>query len=405
MADAVPVVETVSLTKIFYDMWGRAKVRAVDDLTFQVKSGEVFGLLGPNGSGKTTTLKMLLGLLFPTRGQARVLGRSPRDVRVKARIGFLPEETYLYRFLNADETLDFYGRLFGLGGKERRRRTEALLDLVGLRQNRRRPMAEYSRGMARRLGLAQALINDPDLLILDEPTSGLDPIGTREIKDLIVELRRRGKTFILSSHLLADVEDVCDRIGILYGGRLHKMGAVRELLARGDRTQIVAPRLSESTVREVEAIIAREAGDGGVEVSAPTQRLEQFFLDIVREARHEGAAPSGVEAGTAARDFRLGEKPAEPASVLDRLVAEKPVEEAPAPVEAEEPRPAPKEAQRKTVLKRLVKGKPEPPPVEEAPPVAPAKEAKPEKPVRREILDRLAQGESDRTSDDAPRDT
>ncbi|MEJ5238637.1 MAG: ABC transporter ATP-binding protein, partial [Limisphaera sp.] len=242
------VVSVRGLTKIFYDFWGRPKARAVDDVDFDVYRGEVFGLLGPNGSGKSTTVKLLLGLLYPTRGQIQVLGRSPRHVATKEQIGYLPEESYLYRYLDARETLDFFGRLFELPARERARRTEELLEMVGLSQVRSRPVGEFSKGMQRRIGLAQALINDPQLVILDEPTSGLDPIGCREMKDLILTLARRGKTVILSSHLLADVEDVCDRVLILYGGRVQAIGPLKELLRKPDRLRITTPVLSRPTL-------------------------------------------------------------------------------------------------------------------------------------------------------------
>jgi len=237
---AEEVVVVRGLTKIFKDFWGRPKARAVDNVDFAVRRGEVFGLLGPNGSGKSTTVKMLLGLLYPSRGHIEVFGHSPRHVATKSRIGYLPEESYLYRYLDSNETLDFFGSLFDLPNKERRRRAEQLLEMVGLNQVRRRMVGEFSKGMQRRIGLAQALINDPDLVILDEPTSGLDPIGCREVKDLILALARRGKTVILSSHLLADVEDVCDRVVIYYGGRVQAMGTLRELLAEADSIRITA---------------------------------------------------------------------------------------------------------------------------------------------------------------------
>jgi ABC-2 type transport system ATP-binding protein len=240
-----PVVECIALTKVFQDFWGRDKVLAVDKLDLEIRPGEVFGLLGPNGSGKSTTIKMLLGLLYPTSGAARVFGRPPTDTAIKSRIGFMPEESYLYRFLNAQETLDYYGRLFKLDRHERHRRTEQLIEMVGLKRAARRPVGTYSKGMARRIGLAQALINDPDLLILDEPTTGLDPVGTRQIKDVIKTLGGRGKTVLLCSHLLADVEDVCDRVGIMYGGRRQALGSVGELLQRRDVTQITTSELDE----------------------------------------------------------------------------------------------------------------------------------------------------------------
>src|SRR5688572_16156349 len=226
MSEAVVAVR--GLIKVFKDFWGRPKARAVDSIDFEVRRGEVFGLLGPNGSGKSTTVKMLLGLLYPTRGRIEVFGHSPRHVATKSRIGYLPEESYLYRYLDSTETLDFFGNLFELSGAERRNRSEQLLEMVGLKQIRRRVVGEFSKGMQRRIGLAQALINDPDQVILDEPTAGLDPIGCREVKDLILALAARGKTVVLSSHLLADVEDVCDRVVIYYGGRIQAMGRSEE---------------------------------------------------------------------------------------------------------------------------------------------------------------------------------
>src|SRR5215813_13225926 len=245
------VVSVRGLTKVFKDFWSRPKARAVDNVDFEVRRGEVFGLLGPNGSGKSTTVKMLLGLLFPTKGHIEVFGHSPRHVATKSRIGYLPEESYLYRYLDSDETLDFFGNLFDLPPKDREQRAEQLLEMVGLDKARRRLVGELSKGMQRRIGLAQALINDPDLVILDEPTSGLHPIGCREVKDLILALALRGKTVILSSHLLADVEDVCDRVVIYYGGRIHAMGTLKDLLATPDAIRITTPNLSRQTLQRV----------------------------------------------------------------------------------------------------------------------------------------------------------
>jgi len=301
-ADAVVAAE--HLTKTFRDFWRRPKARAVEDLSFHIRPGEVYGLLGPNGSGKSTTIKMILGLLHPTRGRLRVLGRSPRDVSVKARIGYLPEESYLYPYLTPEETLDFYGRLFDLSRAERRRRTDELLDMIGLRHARRRPVGEFSKGMARRIGLAQALINDPALVILDEPTSGLDPIGCRQIKDLILTLARRGKTVLLSSHLLADVEDVCDRVTILYHGRLRAAGTLDELLTESARCRLTLPALAPDALRRVTDAVRREIG-AEPEVSAPRRNLEQFFLDVVEQAQAAGsdAAASGARAGGAVADY------------------------------------------------------------------------------------------------------
>jgi len=195
------VIQTQELTKVYSGLM-KPSVLAVDHLNLEVGRGEVFGLLGPNGSGKTTTTKLLLGLIFPTNGSATVLGEPAGSIRAKTKIGFLPEESYLYRFLNAEETLDFYGRIFGLPRAVRKRRTDELIELVGLQHARKRSLRGYSKGMSRRIGLAQALVNDPELVFMDEPTSGLDPIGRKEVKQLIVRLKEQGKTVMLCTHLL-----------------------------------------------------------------------------------------------------------------------------------------------------------------------------------------------------------
>ena len=277
------VIQTRNLTKIYRDFWGRKKVQALNSLSLDVYKGEVFGLLGPNGSGKTTTLKLLLGLLFPTEGTIRILGKPAVDVTKNERIGYLPEESYLYRFLNAEETLDFYGRLFNMPASRRRERARELIKLVGLEDARRRQLKEYSKGMTRRIGLAQALINDPDLILLDEPTSGLDPIGTREMKDLIIELRNQGKTVVMCSHLLADVQDVCDRIAILYAGELKVMGKVDELLKEQDETQLLTSRLSDGAIKEIESVLNRHGAELH-KVDHPTASLEDLFLKTVDES-------------------------------------------------------------------------------------------------------------------------
>jgi ABC-2 type transport system ATP-binding protein len=314
------VIEAEGLTKDFSDFWMRRKAVAVDGVSFRVGRGEVFGLLGPNGSGKSTTIKMILGLLHRTRGRLQVLGRDPADVEVKRRIGYLPEESYLYRFLTPTETLDFYGRLFGLAPQVRRRRTEELLAMVGLAHVAHRPVGEFSKGMARRLGIAQALINDPELLILDEPTSGLDPLGSRQVKDLIAALGRRGKTIILSSHQLDDVQDVCDRMVILYGGRIRSEGTVDGLLEDSGRTVITLPRLGADAVARIERLI-RDSEHVEVErVSSPRQRLEDLFVAIVEQARSDRSATSGAESGGATAGFLLGED-AEGGRLIDELAA------------------------------------------------------------------------------------
>ncbi len=283
MTEASAVVETKDLTKVYTDFWGRPRVPALRHLNLTIKKGEVFGLLGPNGSGKTTTIKLLLGLLFPTSGEAWVLGRPAGNVATYRRIGFLPEESYFYRFLNAEETLHFYGQLFELRGKALRKKTDELIELVGLKEARKRRLKEYSKGMARRIGLAQALINDPEFIFLDEPTSGLDPIGSREMKDLIIELRRRGKTVLLSSHLLADVEDICDRIAILHKGKLTKIGEVKELLTIKDITQIEIKNLSKNGLDAIKAVMDKDKGEID-RIEHPAETLESLFLKTIEES-------------------------------------------------------------------------------------------------------------------------
>ena len=288
-----PVIETRNLSKTYRDFWGRQKVRALKALDLTIYRGEIFGLLGPNGSGKSTTIKLLLGLLFPTSGRAIVLGKDATDVKKNEKIGYLPEETYLYRFLNAEETLDFYGRLFDMPASLRKQRSEELIENVGLAWARRRQMREYSKGMARRLGLAQALINDPELILLDEPTSGLDPIGTKDMKELIRNLKAEGKTVVMCSHLLADVQDVCDRIAILHQGELKELGRVDTLLKIRDETQIRASGLSDGCKAEIQAVIQRHQGKL-LQIDNPTTTLEELFHTIVEdsEARPGRRAPS-----------------------------------------------------------------------------------------------------------------
>ncbi len=334
------VVSVRGLTKVFKDFWNRPKARAVDGVDFEVRKGEIFGLLGPNGSGKSTTIKLLLGLLNPTKGHIEVFGHSPRHVQTKARIGYLPEESYLYRYLNSRETLDFFGNLFHLNKADRDNRAEQLLDMVGLGKTQTRAVGEFSKGMQRRIGLAQALINDPDLVILDEPTAGLDPIGCREVKDLIVALAKRGKTVILSSHLLSDVEDVCDRVVIYYGGKIRADGTLKELLATPDTLRITTPVLSRETLEKVLATIRADVSTGEVRVDNPTQNLESYFLDVVNKARAANET-SGAQSGARVAEYLRGGTEAKSSGekVLEKLslpqaaqpVAAKPVTEIAAP--------------------------------------------------------------------------
>ena len=319
--DLTEVVQVRGLVKVFKDFWGRPKAKAVNDVDFEVRQGEVFGLLGPNGSGKSTIIKMLLGLLNPTRGFIRIFDHSPRDVKTKERIGYLPEESYLYKYLNSEETLDFFGGLFALDPKEKARREEQLLEMVGLKAVQFRTVGEFSKGMQRRIGLAQALINDPDLVILDEPTSGLDPVGCREIKDLILNLKARGKTVILSSHLLADVEDVCDRAVILYGGKIQQYGTLEELLTEHDSIRFTMPALSEEAQREVMGVIKKHVKSEDVRVENPTQNLESFFLNVVENAITKDVETSGTTSGHEVAEFLRSDAPVQTQAekMLERL--------------------------------------------------------------------------------------
>src|SRR5882757_2509525 len=251
-------------------------------------------------------VKLMLRLLYPTKGYIEVFGHSSRHVATKSKIGYLPEESYLYRYLNSGETLDFFGNLFRLDKGERNDRAEQLLEMVGLSQTRTRAVGEFSKGMQRRIGLAQALINDPDLIILDEPTSGLDPIGCREVKDLILALARRGKTVILSSHLLSDVEDVCDRVVIYYGGKIQAMGPLKDLLARPDAIRITTPVLPRETLEKVLATIRKDTDAGKVRVDNPTQNLESYFLDVVQKARQSAVETSGATSGARVAAYLRG---------------------------------------------------------------------------------------------------
>jgi ABC-2 type transport system ATP-binding protein len=333
-ADGEVVVSVRGLTKVFKDFWNRPKARAVDNVDFEVRKGEVFGLLGPNGSGKSTTVKLLLGLLNPTKGHIEVFGHSPRHVQTKSRIGYLPEESYLYRYLNSRETLDFFGNLFHLSKADRNNRAEQLLEMVGLGKTQTRAVGEFSKGMQRRIGLAQALINDPDLVILDEPTAGLDPIGCREVKDLIIALARRGKTVILSSHLLSDVEDVCDRVVIYYGGKIQAAGTLKDLLATPDTLRITTPVLPRETLEKVLETIRRDISTGDVRVDNPTQNLESYFLDVVQKARAAAHETSGAQSGATVAPYLRAGVEGKPATdkILEKLSLPQPAAESkPAP--------------------------------------------------------------------------
>jgi ABC-2 type transport system ATP-binding protein len=322
----VNIVEAVGLQKIFRDFWGRPKATAVDGINFDIHQGEILGLLGPNGSGKSTTVKMLLGLLHATSGSLKVFGKPPDDVGNKMRIGYLPEETYLYKYLTAEETLDFFGSLFNLHPEERKLRTAQLLDMVGLSHAAKRSVGEFSKGMQRRIGLAQALINDPDLVILDEPTSGLDPIGCRDMKDLIKALAKRNKTVILCSHLLTDVEDVCDNVLLMYGGKIRARGSLKELLQVTEQTQITLPTLSPELTEKVMSLLNDMHPGADVRMSKPNMGLEDFFIDVVNQAQEEMGTSGAENSGKVATYLEEGEKSK---ISLDTLRDAVPLEKAP----------------------------------------------------------------------------
>jgi ABC-2 type transport system ATP-binding protein len=318
------IVETRKLTKIYRDFWGRQKKTALRALNMEVRQGEIFGLLGPNGSGKTTTIKLLLGLLFPTDGEAFVFGQPAADVRKNERVGYLPEESYLYRFLNAEETLDFYGRLFNMPPDVRRVKSQELIEKVGLKADRKRVLREYSKGMRQRIGLAQALINNPDLVILDEPTSGLDPLGARWMKDLIRDLRTQGKTVIMCSHRLEDVQDVCDRIAILNEGELQAYGEVQALLQDHRRVELRASdlQLTDELRRDLEEVLRRHGGTMDA-IGHPTTTLEDYFLRIVEESKaHPGRRyQPGKEPAPRPEQVKRGDgssESASPTSITER---------------------------------------------------------------------------------------
>ncbi len=283
-----PVISVQGLTKRYGGPRSRDKV-ALQDLTLDVPAGEIFGFLGPNGAGKTTTIKLLLGLIAPTAGTGTVLGCPLGSVEARRRLGFLPESPYFYEYLRGPELLAYYGRLCGLGRAESRRRAEALLRQVGLWESRHLHVRKYSRGMLQRLGLAQALINDPDLVILDEPAGGLDPIGRREMRDALLQLRDQGKTVFLSSHILAEVETVCDRVAILHRGRLVATGRIGELLG-GTHEMELTVRGSDGALAghlgRLPGVAIRHGTDATV-VVLPAQHLVYQAIDAVREAGGE----------------------------------------------------------------------------------------------------------------------
>ena len=297
------VIEGKGLKKVFNDFWGKPKVTAIDGLDIEIKRGTITGLLGPNGAGKSTLMKILLGHLYPTAGVIKVLGKDPRDVRIKKEIGYLPERTSFYTNLTATETLTFFAKLLGLPDQVAKLRISQLLKMVGLDDIGRRLVGEFSHGMRKRLGLAQSLLNDPDLLLLDEPTAGLDPVGCREIKDLILTLGERGKTILLTTHLLADVQDVSDTIMIMYGGSLQASGAINDLLANKEQIVIKSSVVSDDVLKKVKALLADDSGNRQVDVSNPIRTLEDYFLSVISEAGEKNKSTSGAQKGHGVAEF------------------------------------------------------------------------------------------------------
>jgi len=399
-----PVVLAQGLTKVFSDFWLRAQVRAVDNLDLRIEPGQIFGLIGPNGSGKSTTIKMLLGLLHKSSGRLAVLGKQPSDIAVKRRIGYLPEESYLYQFLNSRETLDFYGKLFGYPRAIRRRRIDELLEMVGLDAVSHRPVGQFSKGMQRRVGIAQALINDPEFLILDEPTSGLDPLGIRQVKDLILDLGKRGKTILLSSHLLSEVEDICDSMTILYGGKKRAEGTCDELLTTSDRTLIETGSLSPQDSEEIARFIEKKVGRRLIRIAPARQSLESLFMSIVEKAQNERVRTSGAGRGGPTAAFLRGlERDGPPSG--EQVIADLMKEPEISREAAATPAPTPDSSRPdQSMLDSLVSREPDSglaPPARPAAPNAPKSNQSPTRPedVDRSMLDSLLGGPSGQTDD------
>ena len=283
---SAPAVEVEHLTKVFPLSWRKDYLVAVEDLSLTVNAGEVYGLIGPNGSGKSTTMKVVLGLMSATTGSTRVFGIESRDVRSRQQIGFLPENPYFYKHLTGWETLRFYGKLCGLRGRELKDRSNELLALVGLEDARDRRLGGYSKGMLQRIGLAQALVQRPRLVVLDEPTAGVDPIGSRQIRDLIFRLKEEGISVFLCSHLLEQVQEVCDRVGIIANGRMWKEGTLGDLIAIEDQTELVLENASPALLEKIQSLVKEEQGQAAlVRTGHPRTTLERLFLDSVRESQ------------------------------------------------------------------------------------------------------------------------
>jgi len=277
MAETIPAVEITNLVKDFKTSFGKKLLRAVDGVSLRIMPGEVYGLIGPNGSGKSTTMKALLGLVAPTAGHCAIFGKDSLKVDSRNDVGFLPENPYFYKHLSGAETLKFYGKLCGLGGKVLDARISELLALVDLEGARDRRLGGYSKGMLQRIGLAQALVQEPRLVILDEPTAGVDPVGSRQIRDLIFRLKERGITVFLCSHLLEQVQEVCDHVGIIFRGKMVKEGRLEDLIAIEDQTEIILKDADPELIGKITALV-EASGASLVRTGKPRTTLERLFL-------------------------------------------------------------------------------------------------------------------------------
>ncbi len=274
MSDTNSAIETSHLRKDYGGTLGRGGFTAVQDLSFTVPRGQVFGFLGPNGAGKTTTINMLLGNIAPTSGTATLLGRPLGDLEARSRLGFLPEKFQFHEFLTAEEFLDLHGRLYGMGPKARRKRIPEVLQLVNLYERRESKLSEFSKGMQQRAGLAQAILNDPELVILDEPTSALDPLGRREVREIVAELKARGKTVLLNSHLLGEIEMTCDQVAILKKGEVIRVGSMDDLLAAPSTVEMRVQNISPTLVRALETLARTVTVEGEeITVSIPDEAI------------------------------------------------------------------------------------------------------------------------------------
>ncbi len=276
---STPAISIQKLTKVYPIPFKREKLTAVQDLSLSVEPGQVYGLLGPNGSGKSTTMKIVLGLVSPTAGRTEIFGRDSATVESREDVGFLPENPYFYKFLTGTETLNFFGKLCGLERAKLRARTKELLALVGLENAADRRIGGYSKGMLQRIGLAQAMIQEPRLLVLDEPTAGVDPAGSREIRDLILDFKKRGITVLLCSHLLGQVQEICDRIGILHQGVLVREGKLDELISIESQTELILEDASPELLAEIQATVAKSKARL-VDQRKPQTTLERYFLEV-----------------------------------------------------------------------------------------------------------------------------